>query len=92
MTKAHEIAKYIVETGTKETTTGNYIFEFDEINQKFGADIPEDIDLYHDIIDTLFDDYADIVCETDAPIKGGVFDIIFYLEHCPNADDNDESY
>ena len=92
MTKAQEIAKYIVETGTKETTTGNYIFEFDEINQKFGVNVPDDIDMYNDIIGALFDGYDDMICEIEDPLKRRAFDIVFYLENCPNAEDFDDNY
>lgn len=91
MTKAQEIAKYIVETGTKETTTGNYIFEFDEINERFGVNIPDDENLYYDIIDALYE-YADMIGEIEDPLKRRAFDIVFYLENCPNAEDFDDNY
>lgn len=91
MTKAQEIAKYIVETGTKETTTGNYIFEFDEINERFGVNIPDDENLYYDIIDALYE-YADMIGEIEDPLKRRAFDIVFYLENCPNAEDFDDDY
>lgn len=91
MTKAQEIAKYIVETGTKETTTGNYIFEFDEINERFGVNIPDDENLYYDIIDALYE-YADMIGEIEDPLKRRAFDIVFYLENCPNAEDFNDNY
>lgn len=39
---AKEIAEYMVETGCKKTMSGNYHFEFEDINEKFGTSLPND--------------------------------------------------
>jgi len=91
VTKAQKIAEYMVGTGIQETTTGNYIFGFDEINRRFGANIPENMNLYHEIVCALFYGYRHMICDMSDPLEESAFNFIFWLEFCPNIEDSDES-
>ena len=42
MTTAKEIAKYIMETGVKETSEGNWCFRFSELDEQFGTNLSHD--------------------------------------------------
>ena len=77
---ARTIAEYMTAEGTEMTRSGSYIFYFDEINQLFGTSLPDDADMVEKITDALDSDIA-----ADADMTEG-FDLVFYLDHCPNAE------
>ena len=39
---AQTIAEYMIDEGTELTSSGNYHFSFDEINERFGTNLPSD--------------------------------------------------
>ena len=82
---AETIADYIYQTGTEETTTGNWHFPFSEINEKFAVNLIEDKKLLKMICDKL-DDYpvADLECGNSE------FDVMFYTAYCPYVDEDTE--
>lgn len=77
---ARTIAKYLIDEGTEMTRSGSYIFYFDEINQLFGTFLPGDAEMIEKITDALD---TDIVADADTT-EG--FDLVFYLDNCPNAE------
>lgn len=77
---AETIAEYMTVEGTEMTRSGSYIFYFDEINQLFGTSLPDDADMVETITDALD---SDIVADADTTAG---FDLVFYLDHCPNAE------
>ena len=80
---AQTIAEFITDYGTKETTSGNYLIPFEEINKRFG------VDLFHDeeLLDKIFDSFDwDIVSGVD--INDGEFDMTFYTDYCPDYYDS----
>lgn len=80
---AKKIAEYITEEGTRRTLSGSYHFEFEDINELFDTDLPNDEEML-DMIWSCFD--PDIVqeCITDED-----FDMMFYLKYC-NLDNEEE--
>ena len=77
---AQTIADHMTKKGTEMTLSGSYIFSFDEINQLFSTSLPDDMDLVEKITDAL-----DTEIVADADTTEG-FDLVFYLDHCPNAE------
>ena len=83
--KANMIAKYMVDIGISNTTTGNYIFTYSEINQMFKTNLPNDFDLLSEIVDVLYNRYDSVIADLDFDwVRDGSFDFIFYLDYCPN--------
>ena len=79
---AQTIAEFITDYGTEETTTGNYLIPFEEINKRFG------VDLFHDeeLLDKIMDSFDwDVVSSLD--ISDGDFDLTFYTDYCPQCFD-----
>ena len=75
---AQTIAEYLIDDGTEHTRSGNYHIEFDEINELFGVDIPDDKEMLDKIVDALD---RDIVSDVDISED---FDLMFYTDYCPN--------
>lgn len=75
---AKDIADFLVDTGTENSTTGNWHIEFEEVNNKFGVDLSEDSELMENIMKCLD---PEIVSDVDATDD---FDLNFYLNYCPN--------
>lgn len=74
---AYSIADYMVDVGTEKTMSGNYHFEFEEINSKFGTNFPEDVDLLNAVVDAAYDreEVSELLTDED-------FDFMFYLDYC----------
>lgn len=86
--KANRIANYMVDIGIRNTTTGNYIFAYPEINEMFRVNLPKDRNLLLEILDILYDRYDTVIAELDwDQIQSAGFDFIFYLDYCPNLED-----
>lgn len=84
-TYAEIIADWIVREGTEETSSGNWLISFEEIKDKFAVDLASDKEMLELIKDSLYSIYGDVICEMD--IHEDEFDIIYFLNYCPNADD-----
>lgn len=76
---AQTIAEYIIDQGTAETMSGNYVIPFSEINKRFGINLLIDEEMLHKIIDS-FD--SEVVSDVEA--DRGEFDMMFHEEFCPN--------
>lgn len=83
MNKTKEIAKVLVENACLITTTGNYIYEWDEIERKFGP-------INHKALKNEINKFPQITDEGVWDYEGSL-DLNFYLSFCPNAVD-DETY
>lgn len=83
---AKEIAEYMVTTGCEKTMSGNYHFEFNDINDKFGTSLPNDDSLMKCIEDAIYGnrDLADKILDLDTTWD---FDFMFGLAYCPNAEE-----
>lgn len=81
---AQTIAEYLTDKGTELTHTGNYHFDFEEINGHFGTSFPQDKDLLQKVIDALCPDIVSDIETSDD------FDLMFYLDYCPNYEGEDE--
>ncbi len=80
---AQTIAEYLIDEGTANTFSGNYNFEYTEINERFGVALPVDDELLNMIVDHLDKDIvADVVTGKD-------IDIMFYTKYCPNVEDEE---
>lgn len=80
---AQTIAEYLIDEGTARTFSGNYHFDYTEINERFGVALPVDDELLNMIVDHLD---TDIVSDV---ITGKDIDIMFYTQYCPNTEDEE---
>lgn len=88
-TYAQTIAEYMIHVGTENTTTGNWHFGFDSINERFGLDLKNDEDMVELIREELYKQ-GDILSDVD--IYDDDFDLMFYLDYCPFSDRDDPVY
>lgn len=86
---AQTIAKYMIQHGTENTTTGNWHFGFDTINERFGLDLKNDEEMVELIREELYKQ-GDILSDVD--IYDDDFDLMFYLDYCPFSDRDDPVY
>ena len=63
MTTAKEIAKYIMETGVKETSEGNWCFRFSELDEQFGTNLSHDVGFIEAVEDILYKVYGDAILD-----------------------------
>lgn len=82
---ARTIAKHLIDVGTENTTTGNWHFSFEEIDELFGTNLKEDAETVKLITDELWNN-SDIIA--DIVVSKEEFDLIFYLDYCPYAGDD----
>ena len=47
------IAGYMIAEGCEQTSSGNWIFTYDEINYRFGTDLPNDAELLNQIAEYI---------------------------------------
>lgn len=81
---AQTIAEYMIDEGTELTSSGNYHFSFDEINERFGTNLPSD----KAMLDKILNEFSpDIVADIDTTED---FDLMFYMAYCPNADGSED--
>ena len=75
---------YIVETGTQNTTQGNWIIDFDELTQQTGFE--------HDFnsMDTLLDMLHEREEVADVVLGDSSIDVCYYLDFCPNYEPHPE--
>lgn len=84
---AQTIADYLIEEGTEQTLSGNYHFEFSEINRRFGVNLPEDKELLDKLTEQLTSGENSLVVSdlnTDTDI-----DLNFYTLYCPNVSEEE---
>lgn len=80
---AQTIAEHLIDEGTASTYSGNYCFDYTEINERFGVALPVDNELLDMIVDSLDKDIvADVVTGKD-------IDLMFYTKYCPNVEDEE---
>ena len=79
---AAEAAEYMVNEGRKQTTSGNYHFEFDEIEDMFGAVVDEEFKKR--VSEYVSETSGYCVAELDMSED---FDFVFYTAYCPNAEE-----
>ena len=86
-----QIADWMIEGGTENTTEGNWIFYTNEIAEKFGITKNWITACREEIVDALYEHeaVADVIYNwgIDDDVKS--FDIDFYLSYCPNLSDED---
>ena len=81
---AQTIAEFLVDEGTDKTHSGNYHFSFAEVNERFGTSLPGDQEMMNKIVSALD---SEIVADVDITED---FDLTFYLDYCPYAEDGEE--
>lgn len=85
--KIKEIVDYMVTVGCDLTTTGNFIFEFEEIEEEFNIKLNKD--LIAEIASYAYQHYEDKIIEIETE---NCFDFIFYLNSCPHYEDIEELF
>lgn len=81
---AQTIAEYLIDEGTDKTHSGNYHFSFTEVNERFGTSLLSDREMLEKIVSSLD---SEIVADVDTSED---FDLTFYLDYCPYAEDTEE--
>lgn len=81
---AQTIAEFMIHIGTENTLSGNWHFSFEHIDKRFGLDLKNDEEMVKLVCEELYKQ-GDIVSEVD--IYDNDFDLMFYLDSCPYADD-----
>ena len=81
---AQTIAEYMTDEGCEFTHSGNWHFDFSEINKAFGVSLPSDKEMLDAIVDA-FD--RKVVSDVDTTED---FDLMFYMAYCPNADGSED--
>ena len=84
---AQTIAEYMIKVGTEHTTTGNWLFSFEEIADKFAVGLDDHPDMVDKICEELYGN-GEILSQIDVHNK--TFDLTFYLNYCPYADSDDD--
>lgn len=82
------IAKYIIEYGTANTTSGAWNFYYDELARKFNVLDVDIICSANDIISAL--SKYDAFCWDDQIIQNDCLSVNFYTNYCPNVEDCEE--
>lgn len=78
-----EIADYMLDHGSHYTYSGNYHFEFEDIDKLFGTDLlGDDRNLIGVIVDIMMASGMLIEVDTDKD-----FDLLFGLDYCDHVDD-----
>ena len=77
-----EVVEYMVDVGRELTMSGNYHFEFDEIEDTFG--VIADGEFKERISEYIAENYSDVVAELD---MNEDFDFMFYIDCCPNVEE-----
>lgn len=80
---AQTIAEHLIDEGTDKTHSGNYHFSFTDINERFGTALPSDGEMLMKIVSALD---TEIVSDVDTTED---FDLMFYLDYCPYAEDDE---
>ena len=76
---AAEAAEFMIKHGRETTQSGNYHFEFEEIEKMFEVEVTDD---FKAAVDTyVADRYSHVVAELDMTED---FDFMFYTGYCPN--------
>lgn len=78
MTKAREIADWMFKVGTEETMSGNYCFYFEDINEKFGTNLPEDAEMVDSIVEEMWSTHDML----DSDVEEDCFSWYFCLSDC----------
>lgn len=72
---------FIVTDGTSQTTEGNWILSFEELEKHTGLDVLGE--------QFLQETLGDMLCNrpevADLTIENGQFDVLYYLDFCPNC-------
>lgn len=78
--KLMETVDYIVETGTQNTTEGNWIISFDEVEKKTGINLEFNDGICNVLVDMLHERAA----VADVELTDSGIDVCYYLQFCPN--------
>lgn len=76
------VAEFMMNYGRKRTMSGNYHFEFNEIEEMFGVAV--DDKFKESIGEYIAENYSDMVAELDMEED---FDFMFYTGCCPYAEE-----
>ena len=79
------IANYIIRIGTRKTTTGNFIFFFEELADEFNVSKQAIINSAEDIVNELCK--HEEFCLDDQTIDSDSFSVIFYTQYCSSCDE-----
>lgn len=82
---AELIAKFIVETGLENTTTGKWLILYDAIDDAFGVWLPRNKALFAEVLQIMKEDYSEVVAEIDTETWGLGIAVYYYTDRCPNV-------
>ena len=78
------MVKWMVEEGTKNTSSGNWIFTSAEIAEAFPVAESSVIEMFGAILTEVYKHEANVNFESDG---SATFDLTFYTDYCPNISD-----
>lgn len=81
---AKTIADQLIFLGAENTSEGNWIFDFDEIEDHFGVDFDADKEMLA-LVKEALEEQGDTL--SDIQIYNRQFDLMFYPVHCPYVAD-----
>lgn len=80
------IAEYLIDKGTAETLSGDYHFNYGNINRRFGVQLPADTELLG-----LIEKNLDKEIVSSSLMDNSEIDLTFFTQYCPNANGEPEN-
>lgn len=87
---ANNLMDALIAEGTKKTTSGNYIFYFNEIKKDYKVDLKKEKKLLNEMI-TFARIHRDSII-ADLEVYDECLDFNFYLQFCPNLEEGEYEY
>lgn len=86
------IVKWMVEEGTKNTSSGNWVFTSAEIAEAFPVSESSVIELFGAILSETYQHEAVAEANVNFESDGSAtFDLTFYTDYCPNISDETQA-
>lgn len=79
--QARTAVEFIVMDGTANTSSGNWIMSFDELQRQIGLDL-NDKPFFRQLIGTMLCERPEVA---DLHIGTDCLDVVYYLDYCPNC-------
>lgn len=86
------MVEWMVEEGTKNTSSGNWVFTSAEIAEAFPVSESSVIEMFGAILSETYQHEA--VAEADVNFESdgsATFDLTFYTDYCPNISDEEKA-
>ena len=85
---APKIATYIFTEVTRNTSSGTWCVEFDDINSYYGVNLQEDEELLEAVKEHLWKDFGHLIA--DFEVYDNLFDVNLWTNYCIDDVDGEE--